>query len=503
MTSAPQSHPDLIIRSALLIDGTGASAVTGDIAIKDDRIEALGDLRRMRGAHEIAAAGKAVAPGFIDVHTHDDRALLSDPLMACKVSQGVTTVVTGNCGISLAPLKINRRPPPPLDLVGEEPKHFYQSFGDYLDTLDLEPPALNAACQVGHSTLRVGAMHSLDRPATADEVAIMRGRLERALEEGAIGLSTGLWYAPAAAARTDEVIELAKSLKAHRAIHTTHMRDEADHVFDSLNETFAIGRGAEVPVVISHHKVSGKQNHGRTRETLALIDTARKEQSVGLDVYPYVASSTVLDARRMGGATRVIVTWSRTHPEVAGQDLAEIAQKMGCDIEECVAQLQPAGAIYFMMDEADVRRVLGHPCAMIGSDGLPHDEHPHPRLWGTFPRVLGHYARDVGLFTLEEAVRRMTSLPAARFGLTDRGVLRRGAYADLVLFDPKTIIDRASFERPKTPAAGIELVMVNGRAVWRAGHATGDRPGRVLRRKELGPMGRDTLPERPEDEEDE
>ncbi|MFI4986201.1 MAG: amidohydrolase family protein [Alphaproteobacteria bacterium] len=491
MPTATSTQPDLIIRSALLIDGTGAPAAVGDIAVKDDRILALGALGALKGGVEIAAAGKAVAPGFIDAHTHDDRALLSDPLMACKVSQGVTTVITGNCGISLAPLKIARRPPPPLDLVAEEAEQYFATFADYLDALDAAPPALNAACQVGHSTLRVGAMDSLARPASSAEITVMRRRLEESLEAGAIGLSTGLWYDPASAAPTEEVIALAKALNPLGAIHSTHMRDEAEHVMDSLEETFAIGRAAEVPVVISHHKVTGLPNHGRTRETLALIDKARQRQPLGLDVYPYIAGSTVLRANRIELASRVIVTWSRGRPEFAGQDLSAIADKMGCSLAEAVAKLQPAGAIYFMMDEADVRRVLSYPHAMIGSDGLPHDTHPHPRLWGTFPRVLGHYVRHVGLFSLEEAVRRMTSLPAAKFGLTGRGILRPGAAADLVLFDPATIADRATFEQPKKPAAGIELVMVNGRAVWREGRSTGARPGRALRLGTLGPMGGD------------
>ncbi len=493
MATPASSQPDLVIRSALLIDGTGKPATLGDLAVTDDRITAVGALGALKGGVEIAAEGKALAPGFIDVHTHDDRALLSDPLMACKVSQGVTTVVAGNCGVSLAPLRIGRRPPPPLDLLAEEPGQFYGNFGDYLDALDASPPALNAACQVGHSTLRVGAMDRLDRAASPAEILVMRRRLEESLEAGAIGFSTGLWYDPAAAAPTSEVIEIARALKPLGAIHTTHMRDESAHVIDSLEETFAIGREAEVPVVISHHKVSGLSNHGRTRETLALIEKARRQQPLGLDVYPYVAGSTVLRTARLEEASRVIVTWSRPHPEFAGRDLSVIADQLGCSMAEAAARLQPGGAIYFMMDEANVRRVLSYPYAMIGSDGLPHDEHPHPRLWGTFPRVLGHYVRHVGLFTLEEAIRRMTSLPAAKFGLTGRGILRPGAYADLVLFDPKTIVDRASFEKPKVPAAGIELVMVNGSAVWRDGKPSGARPGRALRLGTLGPMGGDTL----------
>jgi N-acyl-D-amino-acid deacylase len=479
-------QPDLVIRDALLIDGRGAPGVRGDLAVKDD---AIGDLPREKGGREISAKGLALAPGFLDTHTHDDRALLSDPLMKCKVSQGVTTVITGNCGISLAPLTITRYPPPPLDIIGREPEQFFASFDGYLSALDRDPPALNAACQVGHTTLRVGAMDRFDRAATAPEIDSMRRQLETSLEAGAIGMSTGLYYPPAKAAPTDEVIALAKPMRAYGGIHTTHMRDEAAQLVESVNETIAIGKAADIPVVISHHKASGTANHGLVRQSLALIDEARKRQALGLDVYPYVAASTMLDPRRIALASKIIVTWSKSRPEFAGRTLDAIAQELGCDQENAANQLLPAGAIYFMMSEDDVQRVLSYPHTMIGSDGLPHDEHPHPRLWGTFPRVLGHYVRDVKLFPLPEAVRRMTSLPAAQFGLKDRGVLRPGAFADLVLFNPDTIADLATFERPQTPAAGIAEVMVNGRSVWRDGAPTGDRPGRALRRGALGPMG--------------
>jgi N-acyl-D-amino-acid deacylase len=311
----------------------------------------------------------------------------------------------------------------------------------------------------------------------------MAGLLDEALGAGAVGLSTGLYYPPAQHAPTGEVIELAHVVHAHKAIHTTHMRDENDRVMDSLDETFRIGREAKVPVVISHHKVTGKHNFGRTRETLAAIDAARKTQPIAIDVYPYIASSTILKVEWIAIARRVIVTWSKAMPEAGGRDLADIARDMGVAPQEAAARLLPAGAIYFTMDEEDVQRVLSWPEAMIGSDGLPHDVHPHPRLWGTFPRVLGHYSRDLKLFSLEEAVRRMTSLTAAHFGLTDRGVLREGAFADLVLFDAERVIDRATFEHPKSPAAGIELVLVNGAPVWRNGATTGQRPGRALRRR--------------------
>ena len=494
MASTDAARTDYIIRGARVIDGLGNPSLSADVAIADDRVVAVGDLTDLTAPTEIEAGGKALAPGFIDVHTHDDRALLAEPLIPFKVSQGVTTVIAGNCGISLAPLSIDHRPPAPIDLVADEPQHFFKSFGAYMAALDNDPPAVNVVCQVGHSTLRVAAMDRLDRAADAGEIKTMRGNLEAALDAGAIGMSTGLYYPPAIAAPTEEVIELAKALSG--AIHTTHMRDEADGVARSLEETFAIGRAANVPVVISHHKCAGQKNHGRSRETLAMIEKARTQQSIGLDVYPYTASSTMLDPDRVDEVSKIIVTGSATRPDVAGRDLDDIAAEMGCSRAEAAEHLLPAGAVFFAMDEEDVRRILSYPHTMIGSDGLPKDHHPHPRLWGTFPRVLGHYARETSLFSMEEAVRRMTSLPAARFGLVDRGVVRPGAYADLVLFDPDTVIDRATFDNPSQPAAGIELVMVNGRVVWRDGGATGARPGRALRRQELGSLGSEAPPAR-------
>lgn len=490
MSPAANGRYDLILRGGSVIDGTGTPRRAADVAVTGDRIAAVtapGGLDDAEAATVVDATGRIVAPGFIDVHTHDDRVLQSRPDMTMKTSQGVTTVVVGNCGISLAPL-ITDSPPPPLDLIDDGGAYRYERFGDFLDAVESAPPALNAAFLVGHSTLRVRCMDRLDRAATADEIAAMRAVVEDSLEAGAVGLSTGLFYATAAAAPTEEVIALAEPLKAAGALYATHMRDESDHVIESLEETFRIGREAGVPVLISHHKVVGRHNFGRSRETLPLIEQARRGQRVDFDVYPYRASSTVLRAEGVRTAERTLITWSKAMPEATGRDLAELAAEAGVSIEEMMDRLQPAGAIYFSMDEDDVRRILQSRDAIVASDGLPLDERPHPRLWGTFPRVLGHYARDEGLMSLEEAVRRMTLLPASRFGLADRGRLSEGAHADIVVFNADTVVDRADFDDPTHPADGIDHVFVNGAEVYRELSPTGARPGRVLRR------GRDAMP---------
>ncbi len=480
----PDKSYDLIIEGGTLIDGSGAAREKADIGVSGDRIAAIGELGRCSAETRVDATGRIVSPGFIDVHTHDDHALLSKPDMTYKASQGVATVVTGNCGISLAPLRFTgKRPPPPMDLLGDG--YRFPKMMDFFTALDETPPALNAALLCGHTTLRVGAMDDLERGATDSEIDIMRGNLAEALDAGAVGMSTGLYYPPANAAPTEEVIRLAELLGPAEALYTTHLRDEGAHLLESMEEAFEIGRAAGAKVVLSHHKSAGASNFGGTVKSLALVEEARKKQDITLDVYPYDAASTVLNADRVGESRRVIVTWSEARPNVAGRDLDDIAKEMGCSAVAAAKALQPAGAIYFLMDEADVQRVLKYPHAMVASDGLPHDAFPHPRLWGTFPRVLGHYSRDLGLITLEDAVYRMSGLPAAEFGLTGRGVIAEGNYADIVVFDADTVIDRADFSHPTEPAAGIDLVFVNGIPVWRKGAATGARPGKALRRQAL------------------
>ena len=475
---------DLVIRNATVIDGTRAPRFGADVGVTQQKISRVGRLKE-KGRVEIDASGRILAPGLIDAHTHDDRLMLSAPDMAPKVSQGVTTVVAGNCGISLAPAPRGMPKPviPPIDLMDDEGSWFrFPTFASYVKELQAKPPATNCALLVGHSMLRVQAMQDLARPASPDEIALMRKHVEEALDAGAIGVSTGLYYEPAAAATTEEVIEVCRPLKERNGLYVTHMRDEADRVTQSLEETFRIGREVGVPVVVSHHKVVGKPNHGRSPETLALIERAMRSQKIGLDCYPYCASSTILSVSRLAPATKVLVTWSRPHPEFSGMDLKDVARKMNLPVEETVAKLLPAGAIYFAMDEKDVQRILSFEHTMIGSDGLPHDAMPHPRLWGTFPRVLGFYSKKLNLFPLETAVYKMTGLTAKTFGFADRGVVKEGHAADLVLFSEDEIAEGATFEKPIRAARGIDSVIVNGKIVWREGQPTGARPGRVLRR---------------------
>lgn len=476
---------DAILRDATIFDGTGGPRRQGDIAISGDRIAAVGDLGSMSADREIDAAGKAVAPGFIDAHTHDDRAVLCGPeCMLCKMSQGVTTVVVGNCGISLSPVPMRSRPVPPLDLLGDESWWTFGSFGEYADRLARDPSPVNTVALIGHMSLRVEAMNGdTQRAATDREAERMRARLAEALAQGASGFSTGLYYPPNACAPTEEVIAVAEALRAAGGLYVTHMRDEARDVLLSIEETLRIGRAVDAPVVISHHKCAQPENFGRSAQTLPAIEAAARTQKVDFDVYPYVAGSTVLMPDRVRDDVPTRITWSIPHPELQGRWLADIAADWGVDRREAARRLVPAGAVFFQMDEADVRRIMAHERSMIGSDGLPHDAFPHPRLWGTFPRVLGHYARDLGLFSMETAVHKMTGHTASVFGLVDRGVLRADAYADLVLFDPATVRDTADFDAPTRPADGIIETWVNGQSayVWGQG-ATPARAGRLVTR---------------------
>ncbi len=345
---------DLILRDATIIDGTGAARVNGDVGVTGDRIVAVGDLGAASADREVIAAGKIVAPGFIDAHTHDDWAVLCGPsCMTCKMSQGVTTVVVGNCGISPSPIRFTPKAPPlpPLGFLADDRAARFGDFADYAEALRKTPAAVNTYALIGHMTLRVEAMAGdTQRAATGAESAAMRTRLRDALAQGASGFSTGLYYPPSSFAPTDEVIAVAEALRAAGSIYVPHMRNEGPGVIDSIEEPLQLGRDTDVPVVISHHKCTFPENFGRSRETLALIGQNARTQQVAFDVYPYAASSTALMPHVLRDDVKVRVTWSVPHPECTGRWLHELAAEWGLDIKTAAERLLPAGAIYFQMD---------------------------------------------------------------------------------------------------------------------------------------------------------
>lgn len=520
---------DLLLHNSTLIDGSGSPPVRSgnDVGIIDDRIEAVGDLSSRDAKEHLDLDGMALAPGFIDLHTHSDVSILHSPRMESSVSQGVTLEVAGNCGLFMG-----------LTLPGEgfelERRLSHAAGGmewgspaEFLSLVERNGCAANITFLAGHGTLRKRAMGLANREPNAGEMEKMKALMREAMEQGTIGISTGLEYTPSRYARTEELIEVSKVAAEYGGFYATHMRNEAEGLLDSVEETLRIGREAGIPVQLSHHKAEGKPNWGRVKESLALMDAARAE---GLDVlcdqYPYTAFMT-------GLSVRVLPQWAQegSHEEVGerlkrpeveeriveelkraeidwdllqiaithvdrsmqGHTVAALAGQSGIDPELFVVRLLAeekgmVGCIAFQMSEDDVKTVMRDPHTAIGSDaattapeGKRGQDKIHPRAYGTFPRVIGHYARDEKLFPLEEAVRKMTSLPAQRLKLKDRGQIREGFYADLVAFDPAHVSDTATYPEPHRFARGIEHVWVNGKKVWEQGRHTGSHPGRVLR----------------------
>jgi N-acyl-D-aspartate/D-glutamate deacylase len=489
---------DTLIRGATVYDGSGGPPRVVDVGVTGERIESVGDLARDRAGIEITAAGLALAPGFIDVHSHDDFAVFVSPEMDFKVGQGVTTDVVGNCGFGAAPFGSARAF---LSFFGADRQSLppWDSYGDYLDAIDADPPGLNVAVLVGHGSLRLDAMGNERRSPTSLELARMTDTLTAAVEAGCVGYSTGLIYEPGRYSSSEELIALARAMAPVGGVYATHMRNEGEGLLKAVGEAIRIGEESGVPVQISHHKASGPSVWGLVKDSLALIDEARtRGVRVTADQYPYTAGSTslfaVLQNYEEGTAGIGVVDWSTIilasaprHPDWEGKPLSQLAAESTLKPDEVARRIvaeEGYGAIVVIksISEEDVRTVMAHPTTMIGSDGIPTvGGKPHPRLYGTFARVLGHYVRDDPVLSLEEAVHRMTSMPAAKFGLTGRGTIAPGAYADVVLFDPVSIDDIATYDSPRQHPTGISHVWVNGTAVVAGGLQTGARPGRALR----------------------
>lgn len=474
----------------------------------------------------IDASGMAVTPGFIDIHSHSDEAMFVNSALESALHQGVTTVVCGNCGGASAPVLGLAATELERELARYEVERTWTSFGEYAAAVERNGTAINVCSFVGHGTLRMCVMGAEDRSATAGELSAMKALLASALAEGAVGLSTGLIYPPSAYGTTDEIAALAAVVHERGGLYASHIRNESDGLQGAVGEGIEIGRRSGVRVQLSHHKASGKANWGRVRESTALIERARAE---GLDVtadqYPYTASSTGLAVTipnwvhaggplAMVGRLRdesvrvrirdervetgrnwaaIVIARAAKHPEWSGKSVADLSAAAGADPLEwtCRALIEHDGAIdivHHSMSEDDVRYVMAKPYVAIGSDSRANAPYgalsfgkPHPRSYGTFPRVLGKYARDERVVSLEDAVRKMTSLPASRLGFVARGVLREGAAADVVVFDPDRVIDRATYDDPHRYPDGLVHVVVNGELALESGETTDARAGRFLR----------------------
>ena len=523
---------DLLIREARVVDGASNPWFHADVGVEAGRIALVARPGTDCSARRtIDGAGRIVCPGFIDIHGHSDLSLFSFPLAQSKLLQGVTTEVGGNCGWSAAPMN----PEMEAQARSEHPRPEdvpwgFHSLDRYLAAIEQHGIAVNYGCHVGHGTLREAVMGSADRPATPFELARMARMLEEALEAGAMGLSSGLIYAPGCYAPPSELEHLAAVAYRHGRLYASHIRGEGDTLEQAVAEAIAVGRQGKGAVQIAHHKASGRPNWGRVSRTLAMVDEARSQGvDVTIDQYPYTASSTDLTAylpawARAGGtralqerlqdpAARARIReevrrpvadagetddWSlillacvRGRRDWEGRTVQEISELTGTAPVDVVLDLVAAEGgtvqvVHFGMAEDDVRLVMRHPAVMVGSDGSslapdPAWGKPHPRSYGTFARVLGHYVREAGLLSLEAAVHKLTGLPAARLALADRGRVAPGYWADLVLFDPAAIQATATFADPCRHPAGVHLVVVNGVIAAEDGVATGARPGRVLR----------------------
>jgi N-acyl-D-amino-acid deacylase len=524
---------DLVFRGATVVDGSGSPSRVADVAVLGDAIAAVGELDAEGAGKVVDTAGLTLAPGFIDMHSHSDWTLLVDPAAESKVRQGVTTEVIGNCGSS---------PTPCVGAVVEEQERRFgrygvevtwRTMGQYLDRLADNGVGLNVAALVGHGAVRKAAMGFSMRAPDAAELAEMRRHVAESLEGGAIGLSTGLIYPPGCYAETEEIVELSREVGTAGRIYASHMRNEGEQLLEATAEAIRIGRESGASVQISHHKASSRRAWGLVNQSLKLIESANAEGlQVDFDQYPYRASSTGLaamlpawaheggvaalnarlrdpDSRRrllddlneqqstgIGrgiGWENVLIADCRGDRSLDGKTIAQISEERGADPAETVLDVLLAsecdvGTIYFSMSEDDVRTVMRHPLMTVGSDsssrvigGRSDEGKPHPRTFGTFARILGQYVREEGVLSWEDAIRKMSGRPAEKLGLTDRGTIEVGKRADLVLFDPASVRETATYEEPRRYPEGVRLVVVNGRVAVDGDRHTGTLAGRVLR----------------------
>ena len=479
---------DFAIRDGLIVDGDGNAPFEGDIGIEGDRIAAIG---RVGAAHqEIVASGSVVAPGFIDSHTHDDMQLYRDPSNPEKLAQGVTTVICGNCGFSAFP---HRRGRTSEDLLGTNGP--WSTYSEYVDALGSTGIGPNMATFVGHNTLASHATPRTDKRLSKSQRAAVVDAAKRAVEQGALGVSTGLIYEPGRYSNLEDLVEIISAVADLGGLHSTHLRDEGSGLLTAIDEALEISRRSGAGVQISHLKAIGRKNWGLVEDALTRIDEARTSGiDVAFDVYPYMAGSGPIaqyfdpdniDRQR---AELVQITRCKDFPSYEGRNLLDISSELGRPVDDITRSIITAPravetlCIIFEIDESDMRTVLSHPLAMIGSDGIPQDGGvPHPRLLGTFPRVIGHYSRDEGLFDLTTAVTKMTGCPADRYGLLERGRIQLGTYADIVVFDHSTIADNGSYQQRRQPE-GIKWVLVNGRPAVTPRGLTHSNSGTVLSR---------------------
>jgi len=522
---------DVIIRGGRVADGTGRALRRADVGIQDGIITQVGKVDGATARTTVDAKGLVVSPGFVDVHTHSDITILVNPKAESAVRQGVTTQVFPNCGMGLAPAVGEA-----LKDVRERTKPFgidvaWRTVGDYYRRVEKARPSLNVVPMVAQGTVRMAVMgYSKDAPSRV-QMAQMKAHVEEAMKSGARGMCSGLRYVPSGYASVDELVELAKVVNKYGGLYATHMRSEGDNGdwFAAIDEALAIGRGSGAPVQISHLKALGSEAWGKSTKALAVIRAAKKSGlDVMVDQYPYAAASSTLfllfpqwsqeggvssflerledpDQKEKieaafattlamrGGGSRMTISEYPPDGSLQGKTLAEVAGRRNApEFDTAVALLREAqgrvSMIFHVLERVDIERIFRQRFAMVASDGsalapygkLAADYYPHPRNYGCFPRVLGDFVRKRKLVRLEEAVRKMTSLPASRFGLEKRGLLKAGWRADVTVFDPKTVADRATFERPREYPAGIEYVLVNGSMVIERGEHTGKRPGKVL-----------------------